>query len=589
MAIPRLRIFRPGSPRLLRLARLPALLALLALPALPARANPGVADAALDHVFNLQGITATQPLRADGSGYDWDWRGPRDDPEWAWFFNRHHWFPSLLHAYRKTGDARYQDALLETLDDWIVTHPAPGRISFSSAWRPLEAARRLLQSWLPIAEGLETLDGFSPARAARFRASLVDHGDYLMARHAFGGNHLVTEMLALARLAVVMPDLPGSDRWLAYALDRLEKAYARQVYPDGAHTELSTHYQRVIALNYQELLDLLRHYGRDTLADQWQPRIDALWSYVAAVMTPDGGNPLNNDSDREYYRHLLSNHAPALLDERPVTTHFPWAGQTVFRGGPEQMHWGFFEAGPRGTDHDHADHLQFNLSVGKAAFLVDNGRYTYQPGPWREFFAGSRGHNVVLLDGHGTDAQPRRVSTPSSPERFRRENGFEIAWGDALFSDSANARLGDWRRIVIHAPDSGWVVVDRVVTFGTRELTTQWHWAPGAEISSRNHGLLAANDGKAITVSAPPNGEWLEWRGAKSPEPRGWFSPRFNVREAATQTDYVQTLRGPIVNVWVFHVGDRALIETQSLPGDHVRIRVGDTELTIDPARPGGA
>jgi hypothetical protein len=542
-------------------------------------------------VFNLQGVTATQPLRADGAGYDWDWRGPRDDPEWAWFFNRHGWFPALLKAYQETGDARYRDALLDTLDDWIRTHPAPSRVSFSPAWRPLEAARRLMHSWLPLAEDLSALDGFTPERAARFRASLVDHGEHLMARHAFGGNHLVTEMLALTRLALVMPDLPGADRWLAYALDQLDRAYAEQVYPDGAHAELSTHYQRVIALNYQELLDLLRGQGRSDLAEQWAPRVERLWRYVAAVMTPSGGNPLNNDSDREHYRHLLSLHAPDLLEEPRTTTHFPWAGQTVFRGGPNQAHWAFFEAGPRGTDHDHADHLQLNLSVGDASFLVDNGRYTYQPGPWREFFAGPRGHNVVLLDGRGADARPRRVSTAPLPECFRREGGFEIAWGNAVFSTAANARAGDWRRIVIHAPGAGWVVIDRVVAFGARELTTQWHWAPGAAPAIKEEHLVVRNGDATLILGAPADGTWRFWRGAEGAQPRGWFSPRFNIREPAPQTDYAQALRGPVTNIWVFQVGSDGIsaagLKAESLNGGRVRIRWSNTEITVDPAKPG--
>lgn len=580
-----------AGPRLIPLF-LGALLATLFISdahASTASSNRAVADAALEHVFNLQGVTATQPLRDGGAGYDWDWRGPRNDPEWAWFFNRHQWFPALLAAYQETGDARYRDALLDTLDDWILTHPAPGRISFSPAWRPLEAARRLLQSWLPVAEDLQTLDGFTPERAARFRASLADHGDHLMARHAFGGNHLVTEMLALARLAVVMPDLPGAERWLAYALGRLEHAYERQVYPDGAHTELSTHYQRVIALNYQELLDLLRHYDRDDLAEEWAPRVERLWRYVAAVMTPSGGNPLNNDSDREHYRHLLSLHAPGLLDEPRATTHFPWAGQTVFRGGADLSHWAFFEAGPRGTDHDHADHLQLNIAVGRTAFLVDNGRYTYQPGPWREFFAGPRGHNVVLLDGRGSDAQARRVSAAPIPERFRREDGFEIAWGDAVFSTPANARAGDWRRVVVHAPGAGWVVIDRVVAFGARELTTQWHWAPEAGPVLKDGRFTVINGDARLALDAPAGGAWRFWRGAEGAEPRGWFSPRFNARAPAPQTDYAQTLRGPVTNVWVFRVEGGEALDAGTLENGRVRIRNTNTEIELDPAKPGEA
>ncbi len=624
------------------------------------------ADAALADTFTLQGVTARQPRRpipagqtgqdgqTEGAAYDWDWRGPRDDPEWAWFFNRHAWFPALLAAHRETlavetfganaagfanRDTPYAAALLATLDDWIVTHPAPGRLTFSAAWRPLEAARRLLHSWLPIADALPALPGVSPALLARFEASLVAHGEHLAAHHAFGGNHLVTEMLALTRLALARPDLPGADRWLAYGLDQLTRAYDDQVYPDGAHVELSTHYQRVIALNYQMLLDRLRAAGRADLVAIWTPRVERLWRYFAVVMTPGGGNPLNNDSDREDVRGLLAAHAPALLASPPVPTpptaptasavHLPWAGQTVWRGGPSAApHWAFFQAGPRGTDHDHADHLQLDLALGAREFLVDSGRYTYAPGPWRDYFAGPTGHNVLLLDGRGADPQPRRVSVlPSATPRFREAGRFSWAWGDATFSAPGQPRAGDWRRIVVYVRDAGWVVIDRVVSFGAHTLTTQWHWAPEveAEPSTAPSALaspwLARVGATALEITPPAliradaAGAWRVTRGLETPSPRGWFSPRFNIREPATQTDFVQRLRGPRLNVWVFRpvasaagsasVGSAALAEPAApAPASDdapvpvlraewdattglVRFRLGARAWALDPEAPG--
>jgi hypothetical protein len=590
-----------ARPRLI----LPVALAFFAaaLPAAPAspRSEPAVeelraagaaftdratAEAALAHRFTLQGVTATQPLRPDGAGYDWAWRGPRDDPEWAWFFNRHHWFPALLAAYQETGDTRHAAALLATLDDWIATHPPPGRITFDSAWRPLEAARRLLHSWLPITTALPALPGATPELLARFEGSLVAHGEHLAAHHTFGGNHLVTEMLALTRLALARPDLPGAGRWLAYGLNQLALAYDEQVYPDGAHAELSTHYQRVVALNYQSLLDQLRAAGRAELAAAWEPRVARLWAYVATVMTPSGANPLNNDSDREDYRGLLASHAPALVDpaRAPRTTHLPWAGQTVWREAHATApRWAFFEAGPRGIDHEHADHLQLNLSLGADDFLVDSGRYTYAPGPWRDYFAGPTGHNVLLLDGRGSEPRPRRVSTAPAPPRFREEHGLAYAWGDATFSAPGQARAADWRRLVLHAPGAGWLVADRVIGFGPRTLTTQWHWAPTVSAAPASPRWTARAATAALSVHGPADGAWSLAHGLELPAPRGWFSPTFNRREAAAQTDFVQTLRGPRLNLWLFRPADApADLAAEALDTRRVLLRIGTDTWILD-------
>lgn len=577
----------PTNKRLappLRLALLSLLTAVV-----PSHAAPAEAEAALHGEFTLQGVTAAQP-RLPSGGYDWDWRGPRDDPEWAWFFNRHGWFPSLLEAYRETGDDRYSRAILDTLDDWIATHPAPGRITFSAAWRPLEAARRLTGSWLVVMPALADSPGFTAERRARYRACLAAHGDHLRNHHAFGGNHLVTEMLALVQLALAEPALPGAEDWLRYGLDQLSRAYADQVYPDGAHKELSTHYQRVIALNYQQLLDLLRTHGQDTLAADWIPRVERLWYYIAAVRQPDGTNPINNDSDREHYSQLLASHASHVMDRvLPAHTHFPWAGQTVFRAGE---HWAFFDAGPRGTDHDHADLLHFSLSLGHRHFLVDNGRYTYAPGPWRDYFAGPAGHNVLLLDGQGADAGPRAVAAPPSPARYHAAGPFTIAWGDAVFARASSRRDGDWRRIVIYAQDAGWVVVDRIIAFGHRELSTLWHWDPSVTAAEDVGGRLGMRAGDArldVALASSTTGQWTFIRGAEPPAPvQGWFSPAFNRREPALCTIHTQPLAGPLLNVWLFRPAGSAL-EATVQAGGRVLVVAGEARLTLDPGNPASA
>jgi hypothetical protein len=567
-------------------------MALLATAGVPAFAETPrtTAEAALADTFTLQSLTAVQPRRADG-GYDWDWLGPRNDPEWAWFFNRHAWFPDLLAAYQKTGDTRYEKALLDTLDDWILRHPAPGHISFTAAWRPLEAARRLVDSWLRVMPALKDSPLFTAERRERYRISLIGHGEHLRHHHAFGGNHLVTEMLALVELSLAEPDLPGASEWLTYGLDQLARAYDDQIYPDGAHKELSTLYQRVIALNYQGLLNVLRAHGHDALALEWTERVDRLWTYIAAIRKPDGSNPLNNDSDLENYDALLATNAPEIASLNLVgDTHFPWAGQTVFHSGD---HWAFFDAGPRGTDHDHDDLLQFSLSIGSKHFLVDNGRYTYAPGPWRDYFKGPAGHNILLLDGRGADAGPRAITQVPIPARYQSAGPFTLAWGDAVFTTADNARSGDWRRIVVHAGSSGWVVIDRVIAFGHRELTTQWHWSPHvAAITNTPDSLVVHNQQEPldINLSTERPGAWSFVRGAKPPAAvQGWYSSRFNFREPALCTLYTQRLTGPLLNAWIFAPAGTPPLTVAPSSGNRVLITTGSDQLLLDPADPASA
>ncbi|MFH1496621.1 MAG: alginate lyase family protein [Verrucomicrobiota bacterium] len=551
------------------------------------------ADAALADTFTLQGVTATQPRLPDG-GYDWDWRGPRNDPEWSWFFNRHEAFLAAQRAWRATGDRRYLDWIFATLDDWIVTHPAPGRMTFSAAWRPLEAARRILGPWTVVYENLHDDPAFTAERRDRFLDSVRAHGEQLRHHHALFGNHLITEMLALAQLCLVFPETDNTEEWLAYSLGRLAREYDAQVYPDGAYKELSTHYQRVVAVNYQQLLDLLVKTGRVDEARDWRARAERLWSYLHTVQKPDGTAPLNNDSDLEDVAALLRAYAPRLADEPPhETVALPHAGQIVFRDGgatPASPQWAFFDRGPHGTAHQHEDRLHFALAIGTTNFLVDNGRYTYVPGPWRDYFAGPAGHNVVLLDGRGGETGPEAIDAAEPPATtLALGERWESAFGDSRFALDGNPRAADWRRIVVNLRGDGWLVVDRVVAFGPRTVETLWHWHPDCEVTPDGDArLLVQNGGRSLRVALATTArtDLGQVRGSEAPV-QGWHSPRFNQRMAATCTTARQTTGGPLLNVWFFSPGPQpAGVAIRQRSGHRVRLLLtrGDdaNELTLD-------
>ena len=75
----------------------------------------------------------------------------------------------------------------------------------------------------------------------------------------------------------------------------------------------------------------------------------------------------------------------------------------VMRSGwGKDAHWGFFDAGPHGiSGHQHYDKLHLSVAAHGRPLLVDNGRFTHRQDIWRQYFTGSYGHNVILVNGHG--------------------------------------------------------------------------------------------------------------------------------------------------------------------------------------------
>lgn len=521
------------------------------------------ADATLNDTFTLQGVTGS-PVNREHSGYNWNHGGPKNDKEWAWFLNRHRYFEVLYVAYQETKDPRYAQKIFQILADWIEQNKTPpSMMSFSSAWRPLEAARRVLESWDLIYLKLWDDPNFPPELKPDFIEAFENHGDYLQDHHALFGNHLITEMLALLKLSLLLPDSKNSAEWKRYALKTLDREYHKQVYPEGAHKELSSHYQRVVLVNFQSLLSLLEIAEESEQIKIWKPRIEGMWHYFKAIQKPSGFAPLNNDSDQEnvaaFFPDSLRAQKPndaAVFDAEGK--YFPNAGQVIFRdpsieSGPL---WAFFDIGPRGTDHQHEDFLHLSLSFGDFDILVDNGRYTYTPGPWRDYFQGPRSHNILLVDATTTEAKPKLASGPLHGSGFIQRNGYTAAWGESGFRNKYGAETARWQRSVVGIDGIGLLVLDHLITFQDRKLSGFWHSSPDTTAHLTPSSVQFANEHHSVTLSYQNTLSYQLNRvlesGKKAPEVQGWHSLRFNKKVPAPCLSYEVSISKPTIFAWLF-------------------------------------
>lgn len=561
------------------------------------------ASDALEGTFTFQGVHDIQPNKA-GGGLDWTARGPRDDKEWAWFLNRLTFLRDMAEVARATGDTRYNDAISAHIVDWVRSNDYPARLTFSAQWRALEVARRILDSWTALFYGMR--DKLSPEARLMLLCSLIDHADALRHHSSFwGGNHLLTEKTALALIAAAWPEFRAAPSWLSYALERSREEILLQTYPDGTFKELTNHYQRVVLVNLEQLLRVLRYAGRSELA--LERRAEAMWDCFAGVMRPTGTGPLNSAGDLEYNRQFVLDawRAYRRPDWRymatcgregeppadPPSRYYTDAGHAVMRDGwGQQAQWAFFDVGPHGSAHQHNDRLHLSLTLGQHDFLIDAGRYTYQPGKWLDYHEGAQGHNMLLLDGNGP--------VPPPLESVGHADAQALIAPDHDFFSATNRYAGDpehgtgsaWHtRSVYYARGRYWLVVDDVRTFGRGSARLLWHFHPDIEVTPFGTGITANHaSGKRLHIL--PTGQPVDWsfeRGSEDP-PMGWYSPDYNRRLPATTAIATLPARRPFTIVWLLWPGDSPApaITTSSEDGT-LRITVGDGPgaevIRIDP------
>ncbi len=514
-----------------------------------------VADDALQDVYSIQGVRGPAVKRT-GGGLDWSYRGPRNDPEWAWLFNRHSYLAALSAVWRSTGDPRYAQKANDLLHDWLTANPYPRRISFSPAWRALEAARRILDAWPTTWQQLQSSPQFTPETRLLFLCSLLDHADLLLHHTSFwGGNHLLTEKTALAQLAVAWPEFADSSAWWQQAALSVEREIFAQTYPDGTYKELSDHYHRIVTDNLSRFLEIAGgspHYHR---LIPLAAKAASMRTYLGAVCQPNGWGPTTNAGDREWLR-------PYSPEPRatPLVALFPYAGQAVLRSSAETSAlWVFFDAGPFGSAHQHRDRFHINLSLGEQEILVDAGRYTYRPGVWKEYFCGPNAHNTMLLDGQAALPGPDVAAHPISWTVEESPTGTAITAKAAFPADPLRGRgQVPWIRSVLCRRDgAGLIVVDRLPVFAARELEILWHFAPGLEIQPAGDRWLVQREGATLLEILPNLAEILMTSnilvGVEQPRPAGWHAPDYNHKIPAAELRCRWKARGPSILVWWFH------------------------------------
>jgi hypothetical protein len=516
------------------------------------------AEAALSHRFFILGQWIE--LQRAGPFLDWHQRGPSGDKEVAWMLNRQGFLPILAQAHVETGDPRFQEAANALLLDWLAANPYPDRLTFSAPWRALEVARRLLNSWVHV---FYQSDCLSPEARLLLLASMPDHADALQEHTSFwGGNHLMTEKLALLLLSIAFPVFEQAPHWQTHALAELERLFLGQSYPDGSYTELSNHYQRVVLVNARTFHRLLQGVPAQSTSIATRERLARMWDYFAGVTRPDGFGPLNNAGDAERNAAFLLSAWPEFdrpdwlyiatggiegeSPHAPPSRLYPWAGQAILRSGySPRDSWVYFDAGPFGTAHQHVDRLHLSAFLQGQPILVDAGRYTYQPGKWKDYFSGPHSHNVLLINGQPARQGPRRTNVPL-PLSIESGTGYTFAESIGHFAPPASiapwaTSTVPWSRCLLLDDRGFLIVVDFVETHGPVDLQAIWNFDPG---------LTAEAALQALSLHSPLPFQRQVAVGQESPV-AGFHSPDYGQRLPAAQLCYTLRANGPTALVWL--------------------------------------
>ena len=570
---------------------------------LPGKTNQTVAEAdtILNNVFVIQNVRGKVQFGEDGHR-DWYYKGPNNDREWAWLSNRHSQISEVLATYFETGNPKYAEYIDLFLRDFIIkSMPYPGVKSSTSVWRGLEVSFRA-KVWSRIFYSLMDSPYLSPSTRLLMLSSLPDHAHYNRNFHG-GNNWLTMEISALATVATNFPEYKNAHEWLDYSIKTMTESMKDQVYDDGVQTELTSHYHNVSLRNFELFKDIC-DLANKKLPDFFNQTIEAMYSYIAHAIRPDGYRVLNNDGDRgsdrelvlggaEKFNHpdweyIATNGKSGIKPSQGPSYFYPWAGQLISRGGYDaDAHWSFFDVGPWGSGHQHNDKMHVSIAAYGRDLLVDAGRFAYTgevAQKFRGYARGTQGHNTILIDEKGQKPNVPVVDKPFSDIYYKITPDFDYAWGSFdKYIDLEGQAVHT--RALFYVRNKYWVVVDHVHTDRPRNIDVLWHWHPECEVVTGKKDLVFTNNEKANLTIVPVGKH--KWKiamitGQEKPDIQGWYSEEYNKYKPNVASIYSTKIKSSDTFVWLLQPteGKSAIPEVKiiSAEEDEVELQIVDID-----------
>lgn len=325
--------------------------------------------------------------------FHWNQKWHYADRSALWNYNLHYFefLFSLIDAYRKTGQRKYLDKSLDTINYWIDNNP---QREGGNGWAPYTIDLRLT-NWLSFYSYV------SAELDCVFKDKLICsiHEQYVfLSRHLekdILGNHYFEDLKTLALCAIFFEDTS----FLKEVLQALHKECKEEILSDGMHFELSPMYHKLVLEGIIRFaIALMANGERDLQIEKYiQPMLNVAWSLEEGV----NRIPLFNDCGDNVAKSVsaLVDACEHNFDITPeYRASFNNSGYYVFKKNGWKLVVDAGQPGPEyNAGHAHCDAGSFELFKEGRPIIVNCGTFAYQCAD-RQFFRSTAAHNTVMIN-----------------------------------------------------------------------------------------------------------------------------------------------------------------------------------------------
>lgn len=338
-------------------------------------------------------------------------------------------------------------------------------------------------------------------------------------RIAVRNNHAITETLALAVSEMLFPFIPETKKWSKKGRNWLEQELDYQIYEDGTFLQFSMNYNRVLVqllslgiaiteknnkpfsknvyskayktLNFlfqcmQKENGFLPNYGAndgalffpltDTTYRDFRPQLNTLHQILT------GENLFENIEIQEDSFWVLNNRNAQQnfkkLTQMKGTIAFDKGGYYICR---TEHSFTFVRCGSHKDRPSHADNLHVDIWVKGENILRDSGTYKYNTDKEIvDYFAGTRGHNTVLVGNHSQMLKGTRFIwfywSQCIAAKWTEDHDYYIFNGTIRAFRYLNKKAVHNRMVKISIRENHWFVRDEVVNLESFTKKQLWHF-----------------------------------------------------------------------------------------------------------------
>ena len=535
---------------------------------------------------------------------------------------------SLVRAYWRTGNERYPELFWELVESWRESNqPQQGanwKCGQEASFRAMAWSFGLygfLKAAATTARRITELAQMLATTAYRIEANI----DYAISQ---SNNHGISEGVGLWTIGLLFPEFAHAKRWRDRGRAVLEKEGLRLIYEDGAFSQHSVNYQRLMLHDYVWSLRLGEVHGV-SFSDELKARVQRAGEFLFQLQDEKtGAVPLYGQNDGAL---ILPLNNCGYHDFRPIVgaIHYLAQGENRFENGPwqEDLLWLFGPdalAAPvranrrhdfradyggyytlRATDSfvftrcggfrhrpSQADMLHVDLWWRGHNIALDAGTYSYNSAePWADAFSGTASHNTVTVDN--LDQMERAGKFLWLPWLIGRldflKRQAQLACLEGSHDGYLRLNLGVvHRRAVAQLGPESWLVIDGLFARDKHSYRLQWLLAdlPHEFDPDKQRVSLTTVEGPYHICCGTISGGATSSLVRADPESaRGWRAPFYNYREPALSLALTETASSTIF--WTLFSPQACVIHVQEtgiqIRGEEVSFDVEISGVTEQP------